>query len=198
MATCGVGAAPSYGDITSIYFESQGTTAPIKLHLDQPVVAGDCPVRLTFLSTLAKVDMGASPVCVTRPSGRLKKCCGGETLYTDDAPQPIFARLLAVLEEDRFFAIPSAAQGNAPEPNDFGSLAYYKLAVMRCGAQHRDPRFSILFGGSPQAAPNTTIFSIAVPLNATPGPLYDKNIMRLFDDLTRAIYQSQWSSGDIY
>jgi hypothetical protein len=197
-ATCAAGAKPSYDDITSIYFQSQGTTAPIAIHLDEPVVAGECPVGPTFLSTPTNVDMGSSPACFKGRSGKIEKCCGGERLETEDSPQPIFQRLLAVLKQDHFFDIPSLALGNAPEPSDFGTVAYYKIAVMRCGAQRRDPKFLILFGGPPQPASNTTIFSIAIPLSRTPGTMYGKDIINLFDDLTHAIYESQWNSSDIY
>jgi hypothetical protein len=107
-------------------------------------------------------------------------------------------RLLAVLKEDRFFDIPALVQGNAPEPSDFGTAAYYKIAVMRCGAQRRDPKFLILFGAAPQPASNTTIFSIAIPLGTTPSTMYGNGIINLFDDVTHAIYQSQWTSSDIY
>ena len=198
IAACEANAKPSYDDITSIYFQSQGTTAPIVLHLDEPVVAGECPIGLTFLSTPTNVDMGSSAACFRGTSGKIEKCCGGERLETDDAPTPIFQRLLAVLKEDRFFDIPALVQGNAPEPSDFGTAAYYKIAVMRCGAQRRDPKILTLFGGPPEPAPNTTIFSIAVPFNRTPGTMYDKTVIQLLDDVTHAIYQSQWTSSDIY
>jgi hypothetical protein len=197
-AACTPGSKPSYDDVSSIYFQSQGTTSPIMLHLDEPVVAGECPIGLTFLSTPTNVDMGSSPACFKGRSGKIEKCCGGERLVTDDAPTPIFQRLLAVLKQDRFFDIPALTGGNAPEPSDFGTSAYYKIAVMRCGAQRRDPKFLILFGGPPQPASNTTIFSIAIPLGRTPGTMYGKDIVKLFDDVTRAIYESQWNSSDIY
>jgi hypothetical protein len=197
-AACTPGGKPSYDDVTSIYFQSQGTTAPIVLHLDEPVVAGDCPVGLTFLSTPTNADMGSGPVCFKESSGKIAKCCGGERFETDDAAKTIFERLLAVLKQDSFFEIPSLAEGNAPELRDFGTAAYYKIAVMRCGAQRRDPKFVILFGGPPEPAPNTTIFSIAVPLKKAPGTVYDKRIVTLLDDLTHAIYQSRWNSSDIY
>jgi hypothetical protein len=120
-------------------------------------------------------------------------CCGGATESgTDDSPQIVFDRLVAVLEKDHFYDI---------EPSQLtqsDGAAFYSITVMRCGAQPHDKSIAIAFLGAPEAEPNTSILAINIPFGSFPEVLYDSRVLTLFGDFTRAIYQSKWNPPDIY
>ena len=94
---CDGTASPSYADVTQIYVSTEGLTAPVSVHADVALDAGDCPEDREVLVWQQDDAMGGGPYCWRSKSGQLMKCCGATTLATDDNPAQIFARLLAVL-----------------------------------------------------------------------------------------------------
>jgi hypothetical protein len=194
IASCIAAARPSYQDISAVYFRAEGVTAPIAIHGDEPIGPGSCPVRVVLYVSTSDIDMmGGDPVCLTRPSGKVEACCGATDSTTDDSPQIIFKRLVAVLEKDRFYDIADPSQ-----PTESDGAAFYSIAVMRCGAQPHNRDVSIAFVGPPQPGANTSILSLSIPFKSLPRTIYDAKIVTLFDDFTHAIYQSEWNQGDIW
>jgi hypothetical protein len=137
--------------------------------------------------------MGGGPACITSPSGEVKACCGATDSSTDDSPQLIFDRLVAVLERDDFYDIADPSQ-----PTESNNAGFYRIAVMRCGAHALDKDISISFVGPPQPGPNTSILFLSIPFTSLPEAVYDSKILTLFDDFTHAIYQSEWTHGDVW
>jgi hypothetical protein len=193
IASCVPGTKPAYHDITAVYFRSEGVTAPIAIHRDEPIAPGACPVRTVLYVSTSDVDMGGAPACIISRNGDVKACCGAADLSTDDSPQLIFNRLVVVLERDHFYDIAESSQ-----PVESDSAAFYSITVMRCGAQPHNKDDSIVFLGAPQPGPNTSILSLNIPFTSLPRVVYGPKILTLFDDFTHAIYQSEWTRGDIW
>ena len=136
--------------------------------------------------------MAGAPYCSRSRSGKVSACCAAE-LETADPPQQIFARLLAVLEHDRFYEV---AEARASSPAEAATGAVLELAVFRC-----EPLPNTSTVGSTNApTPNsrTTVLRVVVPFGTKPSDASDPNVARLLEDVTRAIYQSPWEAGDVY
>lgn len=192
-ASCVPGAKPSYQDVSSVYFHSQGVTAPIAIHRDEPIRPGACPVTTVLYVSSSHVDMGGGPACITGRSGEVRACCGATDSSTDDSPQLIFSRLVAVLEKNHFYDIADSSQ-----PTESDGAAFYSIIVMRCGAHTLNKDIGITFVGAPQPGPDTSMLSLSIPFASLPRAVYGPKILTLFDDFTHAIYQSEWTQGDIY
>jgi hypothetical protein len=194
---CNVTAASSYADVTQIYVLSDGLTAPVSVHGNVALDAGDCPESRKVLVWQQGDAMGGGPYCGRSPSGKLTICCGATTLPTDDPAAQIFARLLAVLERDRFYEL-AAARTPAFDQNQNGeqTAVVFEVAVLRCVPPPRS--ISIQFTGPPEPNPHTTVLRVAVPLGATPSSALDPDVVRLLDDVMHAVYQSRWYGQDIY
>ncbi|HKU80762.1 MAG TPA: hypothetical protein VJP76_01230 [Candidatus Tumulicola sp.] len=176
--SCRPGAAPSYDDISSVYFQSSGLSEPIAIHRGARVEPGACPIRVTFYVSRSDVRMGGSPVCI-ETNESVYQCCGASASQTGDSPQIVFDRVVAVLKRDRFYSLAASPQTALPD-----GAAFYRIAVMRCGA--------------PRPMPNTSILTLRIPFGSTPETLYDPNLVKLFGDLTHAIYESKWTRGDVW
>jgi hypothetical protein len=137
--------------------------------------------------------MGGGHVCYKDATGKMRSCCGGTSSRTDDPAPLIFSRLVAVLQKDGFYDIPETELATPPPDG-----AFFGLTVMRCRAQSRSKSFSIAFGGPPIAGPNTKILDIQFPYGSLPSTLYDAKMLKLFEDLTQAVYQSKWDLTDVY
>lgn len=192
IASCVPGGERSYGDISAIYFQSENLTEPVAIHAADPLEPGACPVRVVLYSSPSNVEKGGGPYCFKDRSGKWQHCCGATDSATEDSPQLIFGRLLTVLKNDRFYDLATSSQVTAPD-----GAAFYGVAVMRCGAQPHS-KGTIAFVGPPQAAYNTSIVSITIPFGSLPESMYGAKTVALFEDLTRAIYQSHWEGGDVY
>ncbi len=193
IASCEPGAKPSYQDVSSVYFHSEGVTAPIAIHRDEPIGPGACPVTTVLYILASHVDMGGGPACITSRSGEVRACCGATDSTTDDSPQLIFNRLVAVLEKDHFYDIADSSQRTESD-----GAAFYSITVMRCGAHTLNKDIGITFVGAPQPGPDTSMLSLSIPFMSLPRAVYDPKTLTLFDDFTHAIYQSVWTQGDIY
>jgi hypothetical protein len=192
IASCLPGVKPSYQDISAIYFHSEGVTEPVAIHSGHPVMAGACPVSVDFYASPSHVDKAGDGTCHKDRAGRVYACCPTE-YNTDDFPQRIFNRLVAALAKDRFYDIVESSQPmESPPPlrrvGQSDNAAFYSIVAMRCGAQP----------GTRQAKLNTSTLALSIPIGSLPGATYDSKIIMLFDDFTRAIYQSQWLPGDVY
>jgi hypothetical protein len=192
IASCAPGAEPSYGDITAIYFRSENLTEPVAIRAGDRVEPGACPVSVVLYSSPSDVEKAGGPYCFRDRSGKWQQCCGATDSTTEDSPQLIFDRLLAVLRKDRLYDLENSSQVSRSD-----GVASDGITVMRCGAQPHE-KGTIAFVGPPQPGYNTSIVSISVPFGTLPESLYSAKILTLFDDFTRAIYQSQWEGGDIY
>jgi hypothetical protein len=195
---CNATRVSSYADVTQIYVLSDGLTAPVSVQADVALDAGDCPESRKVLVWQQGDAMGGGPYCWRSKSGKLTKCCGGATtLATDDPPAQIFARLLSVLERDRFYEL-AAARTPAFDQNQNGeqTAVVFEIAVLRCVPPPRS--ISIQFTGPPMPNPHTTVLRVAVPLGTKPRSALDPDVVRLLDDVMRAVYQSYWYGQDIY
>jgi hypothetical protein len=137
--------------------------------------------------------MGGGPLCYKDASGKVQHCCGATISRTDDPAPSIFDRFVAALQKDGFYDL-SEADRASPSPDG----AFFSLAVMRCGAQPHRKSFSIAFVGPPNAGPNTAILALALPYGSLPTSLYSAKMLTLFEDVTRAVYQSTWSLTEVY
>ncbi len=191
-AACMPGAKPAYQDISGIYFRSEGVTAPVAIHRDNPVRVGACPVRVVLYVSPGDADMAGSPACLTNRSGQTQICCGTTNSTANDSAQVIFGRLVAVLQRDHFFDIA------ASQPKRSDGAAFFSIAVMRCGAQPHNKAFPIAFLGAPQRNLNTTILALSIPFDSLPRAAYDSKLITLFDHFTQAIYRSDWILQDIW
>lgn len=192
IAACVPGAKPSYQDISTVYFRSEGVSEPVAIRLGETVQPGACPVTVKLYISPGDVEKGGGRYCFTDRSGEVRRCCGATDSSTDDSPQLIFNRLVAVLARDRFYDIAEASQ-----PIESDGAAFYSIVVMRCGAQPKG-KGAITFLGPPQPEPNTSILALSIPFGSSPRVTYDPKILTLFDDFTRAIYQFEWTLEDIY
>lgn len=192
IASCDPGAKPSYQDISAVYFQSEGVSEPVAIRDDETVRPGACPVGVKLYVSPSDVEMGGGPYCFTDRSGEARSCCGATDSSTDDSPQLIFTRLVAVLEKDRFYDIAESSQ-----PTESDDAAFYSIVVMRCEPQPKS-RGDIAFVGPPQPRPTRSILALSVPFGSLPRAAYDSNILTLFDDFTHAIYQSTWNIEDVY
>lgn len=193
VASCMAGAKPSYHDISAIYFRSEGVTEPATLHRSDPVQPGACTVTVALYVSLSEVDKSGGPACFKSNSGRVYSCCGATASSTNDSPQEVFDRLVAVLQKDHFYDIATSSRQTRSD-----SAAFYLIAVMRCGAQSHDKNIGIALVGGPHAATNTSILALSIPFRLLPGRVYDSKILTLFDDFTHAIYESHWTEEDIW
>jgi hypothetical protein len=191
-ASCVPGAKPSYQDISAVYFRSEGVSEPVAIRPNETVRPGACPVGVKLYVSRSDVEKAGGPYCFTDRSGEKRSCCGTTDSSTDDSPQLIFTRLVAVLEKDRFYDIAESSQ-----PTESDDAAFYSIVVMRCEPQPKS-RGDIAFVGPPQPRPNISILALSVPFRSLPRAAYDSNILTLFDDFTHAIYQSEWNIEDIY
>jgi hypothetical protein len=191
-ASCVPGAKPSYQDISTVYFRSEGVSEPVVIHSGETVQPGACPVGVVLYVSPGDVEKGGGPYCFADRSGEVRRCCGATDSSTDDSPKLIFNRLVAVLEKDRFYDIAESSQ--PPESDD---TAFYSIVVMRCGSQPKNSGH-VTFLGPPQPQSNTSILALSVPFGSLPRAAYDSSILTLFDDFTHAIYQSEWNLEDIY
>src|SRR5579875_4086710 len=117
----------AYADVTQIYVSTHGLTVPVAIDAHTSLSAGDCPDDRNVRIWREGTAMAGSQ-CVHLSSGRLSgKTCCPTVFATDDPPARIFARLLAVLERDRFYDV--AAKRNA---NSTQSGAVFEIAVVRC------------------------------------------------------------------
>jgi hypothetical protein len=146
IASCVSGTKPANRDISAIYFRSEGTTEPVAVHRGDPVQRGACPVTVSLYVSPNDVDKSESPVCFKGSSGEVYSCCGATDSTTNDLPQVIFDRLLAVLKADHFYDIPASVQ-----PTQSDNAAYYLIAVMRCGAQPHNESIHTAFIGRVRA-----------------------------------------------
>lgn len=195
---CSGAGAPSYADVTQIYVSTDGLTVPVAIHTDTTLDAGVCPQGRDLRVWQGGAAMSGG-LCVYLPSGRPSgKICCPTTFATDDTPVRIFARLLAVLERDRFYDVAAERTANSTQ-----SGAVFEIAVIRCAPL---PDASTI-GGSEYTAlteapmPNvqTTVLQIVVPLGTKPGTVLAPDVVRLLDDVTDAIYnQSKWYGEDVY
>lgn len=192
IASCATGGKPSYSDITSVYFRSENVTEPVAIDAGDPVEPGACPVRVVLYSSPSDVEKAGGPFCFKDRSGKWKNCCGATDSTTEDSPQVIFDRLLAVLKNDRFYDLANSSRVSGSD-----GAAFYGVTVMRCGAQPHG-KGTLAFVGPPRAAYNTSIVSMSIPFGSVPESLYDAKTLTLFDDFTRAIYESKWDGGDVY
>ncbi len=192
-AACASGDTPAYSDISAVYFRSAGLTEPGVFRSDLPVVAGACPVSVVLYVTPSFDDMGGGPLCYKDASGKVRQCCGATSSSTDDPAPLVFGRLVAALQKDGFYDLPETEQASPPPDG-----ALFSLAVLRCGTQSRRKNFSIAFGGPPSAGPNTAIIALTLPYGSLPTSLYGAKTLSLFEDVTQAVYQSNWSLTDVY
>jgi hypothetical protein len=191
-ASCVPGAKPPYQDISAVYFRSEGVSEPVAIHRGETVQPGACPATVKLYVSPSDVEKGGGPYCFTDRSGEARNCCGGTTSSTDDSPKLIFNRLVAVLEKDRFYDIAESSQ-----PTESDDAAFFSIVVMRCGSQPKNSGH-VTFLGPPQPEPNTSILALSIPFGSLPRVAYAPKVLMLFDDFTRAIYQSEWNIEDIY
>lgn len=187
---CNPKAASSYADITQIYFSSDGLTAPFALPTNAVLEAGNCPETRWSLVWQQGTFMAGSPSCSRSPSGKVVECCA--TVYeTGDPPTQIFARLVAVLDRDRFYNL---AEAQASTPTQAGGI--FEIAVRRC----TPPPAMKTIGSTRAPAPDsqTTVLRIVLPFDAKPGNAVNPGVVRLLNDVTEAIYQSHWEASDVY
>lgn len=192
IASCLPGAKPSYQDISAVYFRSEGVSEPVAIRPGERVQPGACPVGVKLYVSRSDVEKGGGPYCFVGRSGEVRSCCGATDSSTDDSPQLIFNRLVTVLERHRFYDIVESSQ-----PTESDDVAFYSIVVMRCEAQPKN-RGAITFLGPPQPKPTRSILALSIPFGSLPRAAYDSEILALFDDFTRAIYQSQWTLEDVY
>ncbi|HEY2473439.1 MAG TPA: hypothetical protein VGI19_01430 [Candidatus Cybelea sp.] len=186
---CDGTAESSYTDVTQIYVSTDGLTVPVAVHADATLDAGACPQGRDLWVWRQGVSM-AGGQCFRSSSGEVTRCCPGD-FGTDDPPAEIFARLVAVLERDRFYDV--AAQQT---PTSTQSGAVFEIAVRRCAPP--PDASSILVNRGPTPNSQTTLLQIVVPLGTKPGTVLAPDVVRLLDDITRAVYQSKWYGQDIY
>jgi hypothetical protein len=193
-AACTAGAQPAYEDISAVYFTADGVTEPVTIASDQPQVPGKCPVSVGLYATRAFFDMGAGPMCFVTAKGAVTRCCGATRSDTDDSPGTIFTRLITILKQDSFYSVISPA----PTVQSNVKAAGYTIAVMRCGAKARregDMGYTADFF---QPDPNERKLTIRIPFGSSPQSNFDSNIVKLFADVARAIYASDWHVTDVY
>jgi hypothetical protein len=193
QASCPESGPPSYANISRIYFRSDGVTAPIVIHSGAVVQPGNCPVRLVLDVTKKTAKMGSSPACFAKPTGERQSCCGAQAFETNDSPESIFDRLVAVLASDHFFSF--AKPTPAAFPGAAGAL--YSIVAFRCSPEP-DPRIATIFFGPPQAGADRSILTVGVSFGFTPEAFQPAEEIKLFDDFTRAIYESTWNPGDVW
>lgn len=193
VASCIPGGKPSYQDISSIYFRSEGVTEPISIHRGDLVQRGACPALVVLYASPNEVDKGGSPYCFQNRAAKVHSCCGATDSSTGDSPQLVFDRLVTVLQQDGFYNMVGSSQ-----PRQSGNAAFYSITVMRCGAQPHNKNISLAFVGSPQPSSNTAMLIISIPFGSLPDAAHGTNILTIFDDLTHAIYQSRWTVEDIW
>jgi hypothetical protein len=194
---CTSAGAASYADVTQIYVSTDELTVPVAIHADTTLAAGDCPQERDLRVWQQGTAMSGAQ-CVYSPSGKPSgEICCPTTFATDDPSARIFARLLAVLERDRFYDVAAERTANSTQRG-----AVIEIAVIRCAPL---PDASII-GGSEYAAfaelpiPSslTTVLHIVVPLGTKPDTALAPDVLRVLDDVTNAIYQSKWYGQDIY
>lgn len=137
--------------------------------------------------------MGGGPRCFRPPSGKVQICCGATSLETEDPPAQVFARLLAVLERDRFYEL-AAAQTLMHEDEQTG--VEFEVAVLRCVPPPR--AISIMFTGPPEPNSRTTVLRVVLPYGTKLRSALDPGVPALLDDVTNAVYQSRWQVTDIW
>lgn len=97
-------------------------------------------------------------------------------------------------------SIASCVPGDIAEssqPTESDDAAFYSIVVMRCRSQPKN-NGHVTFLGPPQPEPNTSILALSIPFGSLPPATYDSKLLALFDDFTRAIYQSEWNLEDVY
>jgi hypothetical protein len=186
---CDGSATSSYGDVTQMYFSSDGVTAPASVPADKALAAGDCPVGRDLWVWRQGAAMSGDH-CFAAPSGKATRCCPG-TFATDDLPAQIFARLLEVLERDRFYGVASAHSQGSMQTG-----AVFEIGVLRCTPE--PDASSFMTARPPTPNERTTVLRIVVPFGVKPSSAIGPSVARLLDDLTRAVYQSKWYGQDIY
>jgi hypothetical protein len=178
---------PAYADVTQIYVSTDGLTVPVAIHGDTTLDAGVCPQARDVRIWQQGAAM-TGYLCARLPSGQLTGCCPG-TFATDDPPAQIFARLLAVLERDRFYDV-VAERTSTPAQ----SGAVFEIGVVRCAPL---PAASTVWG-TPIPSLQTTILKMIVPLGTKPSRVLSPDAVRLLDDVTHTVYQSKWYGQDVY
>ena len=128
-------------------------------------------------------------VCVRLSSGRFTNCCLAR-FATDDLPARIFERLLSVLRRDRFYDVAAERTANSTQ-----SGALFEVAVVRCSALS-----DVVTWTAPEPTPNprTTILRIVLPVGTKPSTALPPDVIRLLNDVTRAVDQSKWYGQDVY
>lgn len=185
---CDGTATPSYANITAIYFRSDGLTPPVAVPANVALDAGDCPVGREALVWRQGASMNGG-LCARSQSGKPTRCCPA-TFATDDLPAQIFARLLAVLERDRFYDL-APAESLASAQN----AAVLEVAVLRCMPK---PDWSTILAALRKPNPQTTVLRIVVPFGMKPATALGPGVARFLDDFTLAVYQSKWYGQDVY
>jgi hypothetical protein len=178
---------PAYADVTQIYVSTDGVTVPVAVNADTTLDAGVCPQARNVRVWQRGVAMTGS-LCARLPSGKLTRCCPA-TFATDDPPAQIFARLLAVLERDRFYDVAANRTSTRAQ-----SGAVFEIVVARCAPL---PAAGALWE-APIPSSQTTTLQMVVPLGTKPGTALSPEAVRLLDDITHAVYQSKWYGQDVY
>jgi hypothetical protein len=178
---------PAYADVTQIYVGTDGLTVPVAIDAATPLDAGLCPQARDVRVWQQGVAMTGDR-CTRLRSGESTLCCPG-TFATDDPPAQIFARLLTVLERDRFYDV---AVDRTSTPAQKGAV--FEVAVVRCAPLLAA---SDVFG-PPKPSSQTTILRIVVPVGTKPGTVLSPAAVRLLDDVTNAVYQSKWYGQNVY
>lgn len=187
---CGGTEASPYAAVTQIYVSTDGVTAPVAIQADRTLEAGDCPQTRSVRAWPGGSAMSGGPICFPTRPGKLSRCCWG-TFATEDPPANIFARMLAVLERDRFYDVA------AEQPlSSIQKGAAFEIAVLRCAPSPNVSTVSAM--PEPTHDSQTTVLRIVVPLGAKPGAVLADDVVRLLEDITNAVYQSKWYGQDVY